>query len=919
MLSFAESAYRTPLVAACGFVLVLSAFAPGHPVDPGAPGHPGHPSHPSHPSVEAQAGDKPGEEQPPLPESLRLPPPEPLAPEAERATFVLPPGVDVELVAAEPLVGDPVTMAFDGDGGLWVAEMHGYMRDVDGNDEDEPIGQIARLTDTDGDGRMDERTVFIEGLILPRALLPTRGGLLYIAPPELVFAEDTDGDGAADRRRVLASGLGGIESPEHAINGLVPGMDNWIRVANAPSRYRFVGQDTGRFADAARALGHGWVAGRTAGGGQWGLSRDDEGRFFYNTNSQSLFVDLFPSWYATRNPSLGRGKGVLVRVVRDETVRPSRPTPGVNRGYQAGLLREDGTLSRFTAACSPFIHRGAAMASFHGDAFVCEPAGHLIKRFELVDQPDGRIAATDPRRLGEFLTSTDERFRPVALANGPDGALYVADMYRGVIQHRIFVTSFLRKQIEERKLEAPIGRGRIWRITDSATTDRAYAVPPPMSARSWTEVCAALESPDGWWRDMAQRTIVEEGEGDADAVELTRQAADSANPLARLHALWALEGVGALTTKRIFESFADPDPRVVRAAMRLSEPHLGQDTDAWVARIFAAAARGGARDRWQAVMTLGEVPNTTGAGATTGTAAREALLKLLARRPRGTRQDGFEDPILVDAVLSGLGGEELEFLEFAAGEAAFAKESTGRERFASRLAGCVGREERSDRLPRVLALASELAQDPPRAWLARSILEGLLDARRPGPDGRPAPLALSAPTELANQMAQSSDPALAEFAAELHGSLLWPGREDLDLPVVRPLDEAETRRFRAGRELYASICASCHQPSGRGQAGKAPALRASEWVLGDPERLVRIVRYGLIGPLEVRGEAWDDEMPGWGSTDEELAAVLTYIRREWGNGVEPVDVETVGRATRETPERLSPFTTAELGLFETRR
>ena len=324
-----------------------------------------------------QAGDRAGEEQPALPTELRLPAPAPLEADAERETFAVPPGIRVELVAAEPLVVAPVAMAFDGDGGLWVAEMRGYMPDVDGTAEDAPIGQVARLTDVDGDGRMDRRTVFLDGLVLPRALLPTRDGLLCIAPPELLFARDTDGDGVADERRVIATGMGGIESPEHAINGLVPGIDNWIRVANAPRRFRF-SPDGPRgphvWASGVTRLAHGWIEARTSGGGQWGLSFDDEGRCFYNTNSQSLYADLIPSWYAVRNPHLGRAAGVLVRVVHDETVRPSRPNPGVNRGYREGLLREDGTLSRFTAACSPFVHRGAALASFRGDAFVCEPA-----------------------------------------------------------------------------------------------------------------------------------------------------------------------------------------------------------------------------------------------------------------------------------------------------------------------------------------------------------------------------------------------------------------------------------------------------------------------------------------------------------------------------------------------------------------
>ena len=481
-------------------------------------------------------------------------------------------------------------------------------------------------------------------------------------------------------------------------------------------------------------------------------------------------------------------------------------------------------------------------------------------------------------------------------------------MYRGVIQHRLFVTSFLRQQIEERELEAPIACGRIWRITD-----RTYEPAPRLSERSWTEVTELLGSEDGWWRGMAQHTIVEEGEDDADAIELTRRAAGSANPLARLHGLWALEGLGALSPQRILAAFEDVDARVRRAAMRLCEPHLGRETDGWIRHVLAAARQGGVRERWQAALTLGEIPGPDG---------QRALLQVLLIEPESDAPehgDGFDDRVLVDAVLSGVAGEELELLEVALDGPTLAAESAGRARFVSRLARCIGREERGDRLLRTLALASGLANEPERVWIARAVVQGLLDARPPGPDGQPAPLSLAVRSDIAQALSEHPNEALAQLAAELHGSLLWPGRDDLDLPVVHPLDTAERARFEHGRELYASICASCHHASGRGEVGKAPALRGSEWVLGDGQRLARIVRHGLTGPLTVRGEAWDGEMPAWASTDEDLAAVLTYVRREWGNGAEPVDVETVRRAMANTPSRSGPFTVRELASIDESR
>lgn len=804
-------------------------------------------------------------------------------PAEELATFRVEDGLRVELVAAEPLVFAPVAMRFDGDGRLWVAEMRGYMPDVDGTGEDAPVGSIAVLSDSDGDGRMDQRDVFLDGLVLPRAVLPTRGGALVIAPPELFFARDTDGDGVADERETVATGLGGLESPEHAINGLLPSLDNWIRVANADRRWRY---------------GHaGWIEGRTAGGGQWGIAQDDEGRIFYDTNSQSLFADLVPSHYTVRNPNLGRAAGVLHRVVHDETVRPAHATPGVNRGYRDGMLREDGSLTTFTAACAPFIHRGDALDELRGDAFVCEPAGNLIKRFELAERSDGRLVGVDPRTQGEFLTSTDERFRPVALAGGPDGALYVADMYRGVIQHRLFVTSFLRAQIEERELELPLACGRIWRITDRNEVPESR----PLSDASWTEVLERLGHPNGWWRDVAQRTIVEEGVGDRELIERVAALVErEANPLCRLHALWTLEGLGAATLPRFEGALRDPDPRVRRAALRVAEGSLVQDARYTVARMLAAVPGDEPRTLWQAAHSVGEAGRDD---------ARAALLGIV-------NASGAEltDPILRGAVLSGLNGVELEFLEDLFALPSWSEETAGRASLLSEVARCVGHDGRAERIDRALQAASAL--DRARRWQLAAVLRGLLDARPPGPDGAPAPLSISSSGGALAMIAAAADEATGALAAELYDSLLWPGRKDLELPVVRELDAVERARFDRGRAIYSLMCARCHMDTGRGERGKAPPLRASSWVLGDEARLARIVRFGLVGPIDVLDQRWNGEMPAWAGSDEELADLLTYLRREWGNGVEPVTPESVRRALQAAGPRAAPFTAEELDAEE---
>jgi hypothetical protein len=206
------------------------------------------------------------EPQPPLPADVVIPPAPALLPEVEAVSFVLPEGLTLDFVAAEPLVHDPIAAVFDEDARLWVVEMRGFMPDVDGRGERRPSGSIALLTDRDGDGRMDERRTFLDGLVLPRAVAPTRGGALVIAPPDVLFCRDGDGDGVADEIEVVIGSARALDSPEHAINGRAG--PRRLRCANSTVTYLQDGSNDAR----ARA------------GGGSGDPRDDLGRFFYDTN-----------------------------------------------------------------------------------------------------------------------------------------------------------------------------------------------------------------------------------------------------------------------------------------------------------------------------------------------------------------------------------------------------------------------------------------------------------------------------------------------------------------------------------------------------------------------------------------------------------------------------------------------------------
>ncbi|MEO7678962.1 MAG: PVC-type heme-binding CxxCH protein, partial [Verrucomicrobiota bacterium] len=442
----------------------------------------------------AQNGDKTGEKQESLVPADKIPPSPVLTPDQALKSFKIAPGFRIELVASEPLIHDPVAINFAPDGRIWVLEMSGFMPNADGKGEDQPVGKVAIIEDTDGDGKMDKRSVFVDGLVMPRAIGLVRDGLLVAEPPHLWFFRDTDGDGKSDNKTEVAKDYGDTKNPEHTANGLMWAMDNWIYSANHTTRFR---NEDGE-----------WRREVTTFRGQWGISQDDFGRIVYNSNSDQFRMDLVPSHYLRRNPNYRNPAGLNVDPIRNQTTWPIRVTPGVNRGYREETLRADGTLAKFTAACAPLIYRGDNFPEeFRGNAFVCEPSANLVKR-NILREENGGIAGRQAYTNAEFLASTDERFRPVNLNNGPDGALYLVDLYRGILQHRIYLTSYLRAQAESRGLQQPTGLGRIYRLVAEGSSPK----PVILSKLSSAELVENLSNSKGWVRDTAQRLLVERNE-----------------------------------------------------------------------------------------------------------------------------------------------------------------------------------------------------------------------------------------------------------------------------------------------------------------------------------------------------------------------------------------------------------------------
>jgi mono/diheme cytochrome c family protein/glucose/arabinose dehydrogenase len=847
----------------------------------------------------------------------------PLSPDASMHTIRLQPGYRLELVASEPMIQDPVVIDWDADGRLWAVEMPGYMIDIQATREHDPIGRIVVLEDTDDDGRMDKRTVFADGLVLARALKVLDRGVLVGEPPYLWLMRDTDGDLKMDEKEQVTDQYGRRDANvEHNANGLMWGMDNWIHTSEVDMYLRL---KNGAF-----------EVRKTLARGQWGVSQDDAGRVYRNTNPSALHVDLVSTPYYLRNPHLRRTRGSYEFLGADDslnTVWPIRPTRGVNRGYQAGVLRPDGSLSAFTAAAAPTIFRGDRLpAELYGNAFVAEPAGNLVSRI-VVSDDGSTLRGRKAYERAEFIASTDERFRPVYLSSAPDGTLYLVDMYRGIIQHRGYITEYLRDQILSRNLEQPRGLGRIYRVVHETTTrDRR----PALSTASAAQLVDTLSHPNGWWRDTAQRLLVERA--DRSAVDaLKKLAARAPQPRTRLHALWTLDGMDAIDAATVTAALEDSSRDVRASAIRLAERWLREPQHPIHAAVLQRVAD---RDWWvrdQLAASLGELPPG---------AKEPAIAALLDAH-------GME-PIVVDAALSGVAGSEPVVLDRLLQAGA---ETPQRAAAITMLSAVIvaGSQDAS-----IQALFDRVADTGRPLWQRSAILRGaevsLLGAAPPGtasgrgrggrgaeeqpcftcpggrggPGGAPAFERPNAASPAARGRGRgSAGPALAltrepavsalaaretddigQRAAKVLARVVWPGKPGV--AAVAPLTAEEQQRFDAGREVYRNLCIACHQPDGRGREKVAPTLLGSEFALGPPAIPIRVLINGKEGPVGL--------MPPLGAvlSDEQIAAVLTYVRREWGQTGTPVDPATVKQIRPLTAERTKPWTNDELSRLAAR-
>ncbi|WP_353720395.1 c-type cytochrome [Dyadobacter sp. 676] len=710
------------------------------------------------------------------------------------AKMVIEDGFEVKLVAAEPLVSAPVAMQFDDKARMWVVEMVGYMPDTIGTGEDIPNGNIVVLDDKNKDGVYDDRKVVIDSLVLPRAICLIDNGILVAEPTNLWFYE-LKNDQVVKKTLVDPKYTEG-GNVEHQPNGLLRAMDNWIYNAKSDKRYRRIGGK--------------WVIEHTHFRGQWGICQDNYGRLYYNNNSQNLLGDYFPAGFGAWNRNQKGVAGYNEKAVANNKVYPLHPTPGVNRGYMKNVLDDSLRLNEFTAAAAPVVYRGDLFGkNYDFNAFVPEPSANLVKRNILTE--NGYVVKGDIAYKGrEFLASTDERFRPVSLYNAPDGSLFVLDMYRGIIQHKTYLTPYLKDQIGKRDLTQPLSAGRIYKIIPKGSRPKPGTIPDGAQ-----ELVKLLGHANGWVRDRAQQKLVD-GKYNQTVPALREAIKQTADPLLAIHALWTLEGLNSLK------------PEEALAWMRQSS---------WTFRaqgLYASAA----------VITPTSYPQFVTAFNTmvdSGDSLSAPYIAFLSRSiekfdPNAAR--GLLNKLAVkypnnryvaDAVISTLQGQE--------------------EAFQSAIAGSV---------------------TDPNAVLNKQLARVV--------------------TGIRNAMGNRNPEMLK-------------------------------KEFPKGEALFTSVCQTCHGADGGGVKSLAPPLNQSEWVTGNKDKLISIVLFGLTGPVKVNGHIYQTpevsgDMPGIGydkdMPNEDIAQLLSFIRRSWRNNADKVTTEEVAKVRTKLQGREKAFTEAEL-------
>ena len=556
----------------------------------------------------------------------------PLSPQEALTSFRIADGFRIELFAAEPHVVDPVELAFDENGAVYVAELADNPEDPP--EGTPPLSRIKYLQDTDGDGVVDTHTVFADNLLAVEGIAPWKGGLIATAAPDILYLKDTDGDHRADVRETLYTGFA-LAHVEGRLSNPRLGLDNWFYVVNrgypgevtSPARPEIpvvsVRDREFRFDPLSGA------AEASTGDAQFGHDYNEWGHWFIAHNTVHLRHTVIPAGYLRRNPLLpveraeqdisdhGRPAAKVFPVSRPQQWRIQRTDARRKRYAETRPGREEQLEGFFTAASGTTVYTGDRFPSkLRGSVFVGEGNGNLVHCDLLTPSGPTYVASRWPSEE-EFIASTDNWFRPVNFANAPDGALYVIDYYRQYLEHPDFIPEAIKQRLKM-DFRAGDDKGRIYRIVPDSPGPLARTV--RLGSLPSVELTQQLEHPNGWHRRTAQRLLVERQDL-AVAPDLRSMASSHARPAVRLLALWTLEGLDAVDPDTLSSALDDPHPALRESALRLAE----RFPDKFAASVLAAARDENPRVAFQAALSAGGLPQRDGPAA--------ALADILARFP----------------------------------------------------------------------------------------------------------------------------------------------------------------------------------------------------------------------------------------------------------------------------------------------
>jgi putative membrane-bound dehydrogenase-like protein len=738
--------------------------------------------------------------------------PLPRSPEDSRAAIKTRENLAVDLVVAEPLVESPVAIDWSADGRLWVAEMRDYPLGSDGHYK---AGGVVRvLEDTDHDGRYDKATVFLDGLPFPTGVTAWGRGVLICAAPDIIYAEDTNGDGRADVVKQLFTGFA-TDNYQARVNSLALGLDNWIHGANGllggeirsfsggPSvdirgrDFRFK-PESGEFEA---------VAGLT----QQGRCRNDADEWFGCSNSALIYHFPMPERYLRRNPH--------VPAPPSRANIPADAEP--NHLYPISVTLErfnhPSAVNETTSACGLGLYRDDLIGELEGDAFTCEPVHNLVHRLNLVRKGvtfEARRAKDE--QTSEFLASSDNWFRPVQVRTGPDGALWIVDMYRAVIEHPRWIPGDKLAKLDVR---AGAEMGRIYRVHSRTEKLRAIV---DLTRLDTPQLVAALDTPNGTTRDLVHQQLLQRGDPSAAALLVTLLQ-KGAVPAARVQALCVLDGLNATTPEILCAALRDPMPELRCQALRIGERRLASSPKL-ASACLALKDDPELRVRYQLALSLGEWADPR---------AADALISIALSAP--------DDVWMRAALLSSANRQALPILH---GVIASAADTPGFAELIGGLVSTAAATVRAEELRNVLETVAPVDGGRIQGWQVVALLrlQDALDRRKislqsllDSADPRAATQLRRVADAASNFAESNADPSVRSAAVRLLGRSI--GEADSQLPELARYLRPETE---------AALQTAALDALARSRSPEVPRILLEEWSQHGPATRASIVNV-LLG------------------------------------------------------------------------